>query len=103
MGQKVFLSYDFNKKNLLEWFEKTVKEVGGEDAEVVVAPPDEPGSAREIVTERIDSCNVVFCFLTKRIQLDGGKFLPPTWVLSEAAYARSKPKRPVVAFKEAGI
>lgn len=101
MTQKIFLSFDFEHGNIVQWFKDSVRRVAGSQVEVVVADHRKPQLTQDIVRNMMADCDVVFCFLTKQSE-GNGRSVPSPWVLTEATYARAMGKR-VIAFREPEI
>ncbi len=101
MKQRVFLSFDFDYPHVERWFRDIAKDVLGGQVEVIVANEYRARKTQNVVEDKIKSCDVVFCLLTRHAAANG-RSIPSAWVLSEALFGRDHGKR-VAAMREPGI
>lgn len=72
------------------------------DAELVDSEYEDAEQLAEHIENDIDRADVVLLLFSRRYETDEGHYVPPSYVVSEAGYARARDKR-LVAFLEEDV
>ena len=98
---RVFLSYDFDRTDVLSWVEDVLVEIAGSEVELVVARKYRVEHSLSKLRRLIESCDVVFVAVTKQGDRRGEPGVSP-WVLTEATFAKERAKK-VAAIREKSV
>ena len=99
--QRVFLSFDFSRPEIDQWFREVAEECTGGEVEVVTGNTYRAENAIESLKKLIQSCDAFFSVFTSSDKSPGHSSVSP-WVITETTFARDMGMR-VAALREQGI